>query len=222
MQQTALDGNGPKAREDSLPSFAQWRERLIAAERGAGWLDECEGAGRFLAASRELADTLASALRRCERGSPVLEVCAGAGMLARALTARGVRLHATDVGPPEGAQVLRMSAQAALQRFRPEVVLGVFVPHDAGVDEAVLACPSVRHYVVVNARIGGVLGPASLWTMPGWQYEPLNDVGRWVLTRHDLWLGPAGEHEGDVLQHGEVWHFLRTATASLARERVSR
>ena len=104
-----------------------------------------------------------------------------------------------------------MSAQAALCHFRPVVVLGVFVPHDAGVDEAVLACPSVQHYVVVNARIGGALGSPSLWTAPGWKSEPLHDVRRWVLTRHDVWLGHAGKKDADILQHGEVWHFERSS-----------
>jgi hypothetical protein len=102
-----------------------------------------------------------------------------------------------------------MSAQASLRHFQPAVVLGVFVPHDAGVDEAVLACPSVQHYVVVNARIGGALGSPSLWAAPGWKCEPWDDVRRWVLTRHDVWLGHAGREGSDILQHGEVWHFER-------------
>jgi hypothetical protein len=191
------------------PCFAQWRERLIAAEQGPGWLDECDDAGRFLAVSQELVDTLARALRRFAGSGPVLEVCAGSGELARSLVALGVRLQATDAEPSQGAAVLRLSARAALHRFRPAVVLGVFVPHDAGVDEAVLACPTVRHYVVVNARLGGTLGSPALWATPGWRFEPLDDVRRCVLTRHDVWLGPAHPQNGDILRHGEAWHFTR-------------
>ncbi len=112
-----------------------------------------------------------------------------------------------------------MSAEAALRRFQPAVVLGVFVPHDAGVDEAVLACPSVRHYMIINARIGGVLGSPSLWSAPGWKSEPLEDIRRWVITRHDVWLGHAGEKDGGVLHHGEAWHFARTAVTTPAKER---
>jgi hypothetical protein len=193
-------------------SFAQWRARLIAAEASTGWLDECDDTGRFLAVSRELVEALAVVLRRFAGGSPVLEVCAGSGALARSLAAWGVRVQAIDAEPPEGSTVLRMSAQAALRHFPPAVVLGSFVPHDAGVDEAVLACPSVRHYVVVNARIGGALGSAALWNAPGWRSEPLDEVRRWVLTRHDVWLGHAGKKDGDILQHGEVWHFERSST----------
>ncbi len=212
MQSTALPNNRPKAREDALLCFARWRERLIAAEQSTGWFDECDDAGRFLAVSRELVDALALALRRFTGSDPVLEVCAGSGELAGPLAALGVCLQATDAEPPAGSEVLRMSAQAAIRHFQPAVILGVFVPHDAGVDEAILACPAVQHYVIVNARIGGALGSASLWNTPGWKSEPLDDVRRWVITRHDVWLGHSGRNNGDVLQHGEVWHFARTVT----------
>ena len=219
MQLTTRSGNGPRVCEDSLPCFARWRERLIAAERSTGWLDECHDAGRFLAVSQELVDAMASALRQCAAGGSILEVCAGSGELARSLAAAGVRLQSTDAEPPDGSAALRLSAQAALRRFRPAVVLGVFVPHDAGVDEAVLACPSVQHYAIVNARIGGVLGSPALWSAPGWKSEPLEDIQRWVITRHDVWLGHAGTENDDILQHGEVWHFARTTAAFSSDER---
>lgn len=214
MQPSALAGERSETRAASLPCFAWWRERLIAAEQGAGWLDECDAAGCFLAVSREMVKALAMALRRFAGNGLVLEVCAGAGELAGPLAALGVRHQATDMEPPEGSKTLRLSARTALRRFRPAVVLGIFVPHDAGVDEAVLACPSVQHYVIVNARIGGAIGSASLWKAPDWKSESLDDVRRWVITRHDVWLGRIGRKNGDILQHGEVWHFARTAASS--------
>ncbi len=221
MKPAALASSRSKACEDPVPCFARWRERLIAAERSTGWFDECDDAGRFLAVSRELVGALALALRRFAGGGPVLEVCAGSGELVRPLAALGVCLQATDAEPPEGSEVVRMSAQTALRHFQPAVVLGVFVPHDAGVDEAVLACPAVQHYVIVNARIGGALGSLSLWNTPNWKSEPLDDIRHWVVTRHDVWLGHAGKKNGDVLQHGEVWHFTRTAVTRSGEERSS-
>lgn len=209
MQPTALAGDWSKIREAPLPSFAEWRERLIAAEQNAGWLDECDGAGRFLTVSKELVDALALTLRRLAENDLVLEVCAGAGELAGPLANLGVCFQATDIEPPQGSRTLRLSAEAALRRFQPAVVLGVFVPHDAGVDEAVLACPSVQHYIIINARIGGAIGSASLWNRSDWKAEPLDDVRRWAITRHDVWLGHASKGSGDILQHGEAWHFAR-------------
>ena len=222
MKPAALASNGPRVCKDPLPSFAWWRARLIAAEARTGWLDECDDAERFLAVSRELAEALARALRRLAGSGPVLEVCAGSGALARSLAALGVPVQATDAEPPNGSAVLRMSAQAALRRFQPAVVLGIFVPHDAGVDEAVLACPSVQHYVIVNARIGGALGSPSLWAAPDWKSEPLADIRRWVLTRHDVWLGHAGKDSGDILQHGEAWHFTPTSAQCRSDEVAQR
>ncbi len=221
MQTRALANKQPEVRDEPLPCFARWRERLITAEQSSGWLDECDEAGRFLAVSRELVESFAHVLRRLAGNGPVLEVCAGSGALARSLATWGVPVQATDAEPPEGSGVLRLSAQAALRRFQPTVVLGVFVPYDAGVDEAVLACPSVQHYIIVNARIGGALGCSSLWSMPGWTSEPLDDVRRWVLTRHDVWLGHAGTDGGGLLQHGEVWHLSRTSSR-LRTEEVRR
>jgi len=102
--------------------------------------------------------------------------------------------------------VERASAQEALRRYRPAVVLGCFVPIDSGVDELVMRSPSVRHYVVLAARIGGLLGSAPLWHDANWTAEPLAEVTRWMLTRHDTWTGTPGR---SILRHGEAWHLRR-------------
>ena len=119
-----------------------------------------------------------------------------------ALVHRGHRLVATDADPPAPARVIRASAEEALRRYRQAVVLGCFVPIDAGVDRWVLGFPSVRHYVVLGARIGGMLGSESLWQEPGWTAEPIEDVTRWMLTRHDVWID-----RRTTLRRGEAWHF---------------
>ena len=264
MQPTFLANNGRKANPGTPPSFDRWRERLLAAEQSAGWLAECDDAGRFLAVSRELVDALAAMLRQLAGDGPVLEVCAGSGELAQALACVGVRMQAVDTGPvgpgrrprpdvehsldaqvPSGGrdlqgsehsqraqrqvpfserdlqgrdlQVLPMSAEAALRRFLPKVVLGAFVPFDGGVDEAVLACPTVEHYVVLNARLGGSLGSPTLWQATNWNAEPLDPVRRWMLTRHDVWLDQPGWSCADLLQHGEAWLFTRTSSPSAER-----
>ena len=221
----ASSGDAMSGRETaggSLPCFAQWRSRLLAAERRDGWLDQCDNAGRFLAVNQDLVNALAATLRRLSARDPVLEVCAGGGELARGLNSSGVCVHATDAEPPSGSDVQRIAARPALRRFQGAVVLGAFVPIDAGVDEAVMACPSVRHYVVLNARIGGSIGSATLWRMTGWKARSLDVIRRWMITRHDVWLRAVGsqcrrpghlsgeeQQAGDILQHGEAWHFSR-------------
>ncbi len=203
--------------DEPLECFGRWRERMVAAERSAGWLAECDDAGRFLAVGQELVDALSDTLRQVAEDGPVLEICAGSGELACRLAGLGVSIIATDAEPTEGSEVLRLSAAAALCQYEPTVLLGAFVPFDSGVDEAVLACPSVQHYVVLNARIGGMLGSAAIWQASGWKAEPLEPVRRWMLTRHDVWIGPldqAADSSVDLLQHGEAWLFTRTASTS--------
>jgi len=189
----------------TLPTFDSQLEEIAAAERGDGWLDVCEQESRFLTPTRELVAAVYEFLRSLGDGS-ILEVCAGGGELAEAMGAAGVRVVATDADPPGGSRVIRASADEALRRYRPAVVLGCFVPVDSGVDELVMTFPSVRHYVVLGARIGGLFGADALWNHPSWTRKPLEQVSRWMLTRHDVWLGT---RQQPVLRHGEAWHFKR-------------
>jgi hypothetical protein len=198
-----------------LDTHCSWLARLVDAEQGDGWLEACDRAGRFLAPCRELVGALAELLGRLSGGQAVLEVCAGRGELAAALSAAGVTMKAVDADPPPGCGVERATAAEALREHRPGVVLGSFVPFDSRVDAAVLDCPSVRHYLVLGARVGGAFGSSDLWKPDGWHIRPLEAVRRWMLTRHDVWLGPAPE---DFVGHGEAWLFSRiTSGSSLCR-----
>jgi hypothetical protein len=189
-----------------LNPYRSWLARLVAAEQGDGWLEACDRAGRFLAPCQELVLSLAELLSRLAPGQAVLEVCAGSGELAAAISSAGVTIEATDADPPPGCGVDRTTAAEALGRHRPAVVLGSFVPFDSQVDAAVLDCPSVQNYVVLGARIGGAFGSAELWKREDWQSRPLEPVRRWMLTRHDVWVGPAPEA---LLGHAEAWLFSR-------------
>ncbi len=189
----------------ALPTFESQLPEIAGAERGGGWLSLCEKDGQFLVLTRELATALARLLRPLGEG-PILEVCAGRGELAQALRPMDVQVVPTDKGPPDGSRVIRASAEEALGRYHPKVVLGSFVPIDAGVDELVMSFSSVRHYVVLGARIGGLFGCAALWRNPGWTSRPLPEVTRRMLTRHDVWIG---KPQQPIVQHGEAWHFRR-------------
>lgn len=192
-----------------LPTFQSQLATIAAAERGDGWLSVCEENGRFWVPTREFVAALAGLLGPLSDG-PILEVCAGSGELAAALGSAGADVMPTDTHPPEGSRAVGASAEEALQQYRPTVVLGSFVPFDAGVDRHVMRFPSVWHYVVLGARIGGLLGSSALWDNPHWAAEPLDEVARWMLTRHDVWLGLPDK---PLLQHGEAWHLKRTRNA---------
>jgi hypothetical protein len=190
--------------ETALPSYDQVVASIAAAERGDGWLAACEAADRFLAINLQFVDALAEHLRKIGSG-PVLEICAGRGELADALISHGVDVTATDRNPPPGSSVRRVDAVEALRRYQPTTVLGCFVPFDADVDRAVLAAPSVRSYVVLNARVGGELGDRILWRNDAWVASPLPAISRWMICRHDVWMGS----DKPVIQHGEAWLLER-------------
>ncbi len=194
-----------------LPSYDDVLAEFVAVERGEGWLARCADRRHYVALNHEFVRTLAKSLRAFGAG-PVLEVCSGDGALAASLRGSGVDVIATDSTPsarPAGP-VERLTAAEALATYRPRVVLGGFVPVDAGVDDLVLNAPSVVEYVVLNARLWGEFGTAGLWTRAGWTAIPLEQVSIWMISRHDVWLGD------DVapLRRGEAWRFSRVTSQS--------
>ncbi|NLX97211.1 MAG: hypothetical protein GXY83_13640 [Rhodopirellula sp.] len=190
---------------NTLPTFDERLAELAAAERADGWLVACEEAGRFLVPCKELIAALRDVSRSLQ-AERILEICSGSGELAASLAATGLAVVATDSAPVSNSAVERIEAGEALRRYQPSVVLGSFVPVDAGVDEAVLAFPSVKHYVLLGARLGGMFGSPALWRTPGWTAAPLENVTRRMLTRHDVWLG---RPEQPLLRHGEAWLVSR-------------
>lgn len=204
-------GTGPAARP--IPDFGEVIDEMLLAEEQAGWLAMCEQRGEHLVVNRPLVQQLAAFL--CGLSArPVLEVCAGGGRLALALREVGVDVIAVDSDPGVSPAVfsppvVRATAAEALGRFRPSVVLGSFVPVDSGIDEQVMRFPSVEHYVVLGARLGGVFGTAALWRS-GWRAQRLEAICRYMTTRHDVYLG---DPDRPILQHGEVWHFRRSVAA---------
>lgn len=184
-------------------TYDEARGWVAAAEQGAGWLAACEEQDVYLLLTERMLDALASHLDDIREGS-VLEICAGSGGLARALSARSVEVIPTDARTSHDS-VEALCAADALSRYRPGTVLGSFVPCDSGVDERVLDCPAVNHYIILNARIGGRLGSPRIWSHPDWTAERLSAVEKWMICRHDVWLGPGQE----LRRHGEAWHLRR-------------
>ena len=191
-----------------LPTFDVCSQRVSVAEQGDGWLVKCEDTGLYLVICRELVAVL-SGILRSDDSEPILEVCAGSGALAAALSDAGIPVRATDVNPAGQLPVVRADAEEALRQHRPRKVLAAFVPIDSGVDRVVMKFPTVREYVVLGARIGGQFGSDGLWSDSGWIPTPLIDVTRWMITRHDVGL-PSGDSSPKMIQHGEAWRFLRS------------
>ena len=207
------------------------------------WLCEFNPLGPlyFLPTTR-WSDALARDLRA--RGvRRVLEVGAGEGLVSRALAQRAPDLvvQASDTGAwvrPQarmseaerrelrgvdvaglalGADVWRMSAARAIERFQPDLVLGVWLPPTGQLLSRLIRSP-VRYVLDVGAA-GGVTPGAWHWRFAHELCEgPMESLGRCRLddgrggplaTRVTLYFGGAHEdHHCERVRPGDwLWQF---------------
>jgi len=194
---------------ERIESYQQLCLRMAEAEHGPGWLAACAEGGQYLLLCREFVHALGSTLRSLGGGS-VLEVAAGNGALATAMRLEGIPVIATDPDPPAAAEsVETINAQRALDKYRPAVVIGSFVPQDAGVDDTVLAHHCVQHYLVLNAVCNQQSVMDTLARRARVKARWLKHVAPWMITRHDVWRGP----DTPPLAKGEAWLLSRGGSA---------
>jgi hypothetical protein len=126
----------------------------------------------------------------------VVEVAAGDGHLARELARRGVRIVATDSGKwekPEarmnarerrryrnvpglalGPDVLRIGAEEAIRKFRPDVVLVSWAPPGPLLGKVIRAAPEV---IEIGAG-SGITGDIRCWRYEHEFLDELDALGR--------------------------------------------
>lgn len=194
----------PGANGSALPSHAAVTQRLLAAEKSAGWIAECDERSEYLVLCRELVAALAEQLMGLPR--PILELGSGSGELAQVLDGLRCPVVATDICPArEAVYVAARDARTALAEFSPRTVLCSFPPLDAGFDEAISLSGCVQYYLVLQTQHHCTLFSPLL--RQGWLLEPLPAISRHMITRHDVWLpGP----RQDRVQHvGQAWLLVR-------------
>jgi hypothetical protein len=145
------------------------------AERDQGWLAWCNERSIFVALSEEFVSALSAAIKHAKPSGPVLEIAAGDGALAQALSQAGVNVIATD-----------RESVSALKRFTPDVVLACFPPIDCGIERTVLAHPGVKSFFYIGPLINERPGPETLWADPAWSGEPLTKVDQYLISRLDF------------------------------------
>ncbi len=97
---------------------------------------------------------LIRSLARLTTGQSVLEIAAGDGTLSRFLRDAGVDIRATDDhswSAIDFTGVEKMEARAALQRYRPEVVVCSWPPAGNPFEKAVFQTESVQRYIVITS-----------------------------------------------------------------------
>ncbi|WP_373973685.1 hypothetical protein NT239_08440 [Chitinibacter sp. SCUT-21] len=133
--------------------------------------------------SRELIAGLATLIA----GRSVLEVAAGDGTLSRFLAAHGVPITATDDGSWQKvvqypAEVQRLEAIEAIQRYRPEVVLCSWPPANNGFERQIFRQRCVQTYIVIGSHsrfLTGNWGDYEVQT--GFDWQELPQLSRLVL-----------------------------------------
>jgi hypothetical protein len=116
----------------------------------------CEPQGIYCFYSRPLIAGLAA--RIAEVGpEPALEIAAGDGTLSRFLRTTGTEIRATDdhswshsITFPQDVEAV--SAQDALERHAPRIVLCSWPPPDNDFEARVFRTPSVERYIVITTR----------------------------------------------------------------------
>lgn len=152
-----------------------------------------EKRGIYCFYSQELVAGLASLIgqRMC------VEVAAGDGTLSRFLRARHVDIQASDdfswgkvVDYP--AEVVRLDAMAAIQRFQPEVVLCSWPPAGNSFEKQIFRQRCVKTYIVIGSHSRFITGNwGDYETQTAFNREERRDLGQWVLPpelRAGVWV----------------------------------
>ena len=200
-------------RTTQLPSYESVLVDMEEAEKRDGWLSECIDQSLYIALNRQFLKALSGFLFDLKY-KKIVEICAGNGQLSDALLSHEHLITATDKYKQNNL-VSSMSVEETLNEYKPDTVIGCFVPFDAGIDEMILADISVTNYVVVNARLNGQLGSPALWNDKHFFSEQVSSVSKWMICRHDVWIGT----NKPLISHGEVWCFRRKQEKSNGSER---
>jgi hypothetical protein len=177
-----------------VPAAREFDRAVAKLRRGELWrICELDPAGPiYFVPTREFVRALARRLR----GRRALEVAAGEGLLSRALAQRGVRIVATDSGKwerpqarmnarekrkyrgvaglPLGTNVIRMDAIAAIEKYRPGVVLACWIPPGPLLGKIVRAA---RCVIEIGAG-SGITGDIRCWRYEHEFLEELDALGR--------------------------------------------
>ncbi len=168
--------------------------------------DFCTERGMWALATQDLAEQLAAWIG----DRAVLEIMAGAGWLARALSDAGVRVVATDDGSWERTwfhrflqpvyEVLPVEASVAVQTIPADVLLCSWPPYD---DEAITAAAmlwgSERPIIYLGEGYGGCNAPESFWrSFREEDAAPVIPLMRWPGIHDSVVIGYFGGGHADA------------------------
>jgi hypothetical protein len=190
-----------------LPSFHSVQANIEQTPLRSNWMLPCENEDTRLGLSSEFVTTLSDILRSLP--NPILEVGPRNSRLARVLADHGAPVRAVGTPAPQAAASDRFNLDPMPEEDSFPTVLNAFAPPDSGVHQDVMHDSSVQSYLVLTARVAGVFDSSTLSNQRGWNVQPLFDLQRWMLTRHDMYVCDGRP----LLRYGEAWLFQRIKPA---------
>lgn len=147
----------------------------------------CDWFGLDQLLSREFNDSLAREIQKLGL-APILEVNAGCGDLAMALSRRGIELTAVDSGqrPRRRGKAIpdsvpqKMNHREAIEKYRPELVICSWMPKDEDWTRDFRDYDFIQAYLLIGVE------DEKIWVEhPGWQSRVLKEPNKWSLCRLD-------------------------------------
>ena len=150
-------------------------------------------------------------MRRRLAGLPILEICAGKGLLSHHLRKLGVELIAIDdysTDMPRNKEVVeRLSHRQALEKYSPRVVLGSWLPMQSQIGDDVLNSPTVDYFILIGEYPGGATWLRSSYQHSDFKVYHLANVSKYALGTSDYFHLKEGKWK--LTRHTDVRLFKR-------------
>lgn len=200
--------------EKGFPYYNQAKTFFTKLEQEDGWIDWCIENNVFHFYTEEYSEALSielnnadESLREEPRGlfysNKIIEIGAGSGLLSL-----GLQRHKTDILPtdikPKSKFVEKLSAIEALQKYKPAIVVGAWLPFDANIELEILGYESVKYFFYICQFVNGIAGNEKTWRSSGWDIRPLLDADKFSISRYDF-INPKGE----IVKHSKTFLFKK-------------
>ena|SRR3989344_3123086 len=212
---------------EQLPTLAEAQELYHALEyryrtqvSRTFWEKWCHDRRVWHIPTIEFVDALVEVMRELE-GAPCVEICAGKGKLSYHLHQRGIEIVATDDfswgSPHNSALVERLSHRETLERYRPSIVLGSWIPMKTRIGFDVMDFPSVRYFIDIGEKVDHATWmTAEVYQRTDWERRTLPSVERYSFSASDDFLG--NPTAGAFHTYSAVTLFTRISETSPAKK----
>ncbi len=215
LQSTELDPvSESEIFEKGIPSYNQAKTFFSSLEHEDGWIDWCIENNIFHFYTKEYSEALSKelnkavqSLREEPRGlfylDKIIEIGAGSGLLCRELQRHKADILPTDV-KPKSKFVEKLSAVEALEKYKPAIVVGAWLPFDANIELKILSYESVKYFFYICQSVNGIAGNEKIWRISGWDVYSLQDADKFSISRYDF-----TNHEGEIVKHSKTFLFRK-------------